>query len=119
MKKLFTWLVYSSENPENFSLTLKGVVASILPIALLLGKQLGFTLDPQFAEAFVLSVIAVCTTGITLIGAIRKVINTFSAPKFTFSAAAIEPAEKLDPKKKLSTFTVKKKVASKKKTVVK
>lgn len=76
--KFINWLVYSSEDPSNFSLTLKGIVATIFPIVILLIQQLGFTLDTGKAEAFVLSVIAICTTAITLIGAIRKIYNTMS-----------------------------------------
>lgn len=103
MKKLFTWLVYSSENPANFSLTLKGAALTILPVALLLANQLGFSLDGVNVEQFVLSVITVCTTGITLIGAIRKVINTFSETKtvaFQVPANKLSPTKKVAPKKK-------------------
>lgn len=100
MKKLFTWLVYSSENPQNFSLTLKGAALTILPIALLLVNQLGFSLDGVNAEQYVLSVITVCTTGITLIGAIRKVVNTFLETK---TVAFQVPAKKLSPTKKIAT----------------
>jgi len=104
MKKIFNWIVFSSENPANFSLTLKGIVSSILPIALLLVNQLGFSLDGVNVEQFVLSVITICTTGITLIGAIRKVVNTLTAKEtIVFQVPA---------KKKLSTD---KKVAAKKK----
>ncbi len=107
MKKLLNWIIYSSENPQNFSLTLKGIVASILPIALLLGQQLGFSLDGANAEQFVLSVITVCTTVITLIGAIRKVVNTLTEKEtVVFQVPA---------KKKLSTVAKKKTVAPKKK----
>lgn len=100
MKKLFTWLVYSSENPENFSLTLKGAALTLLPVALLLANQLGFSLDGVNAEQFVLSVITVCTTAITLIGAIRKVINTFNGTK---TVAFQVPVKKLSPTKKVAT----------------
>jgi len=103
MKKLFTWIVYSSENPEKLSLTLKGIVASILPIALLLGQQLGFSLDGANAEQFALSVVTVFTTAITLIGAIRKIYNTFIGTK---TVAFTVPA-----KKELSTAVSKKRVA--------
>jgi uncharacterized membrane protein len=77
MKKLFTWLVYSSENPENFSLTLKGAVATLLPVALLLAQQLGFSLDGSNIEQYILSAITVLTTAITLFGLIRKMVNHF------------------------------------------
>jgi len=100
MKKILTWLVYSSENPENFSLTLKGAALTLLPVVLLLANQLGFSLDGVNAEQFVLSVITVCTTAITLIGAIRKVINTFNGTK---TVAFQVPVKKLSPTKKVAT----------------
>lgn len=28
MKKILNWLIYSSENPENFSLTIKGILVT-------------------------------------------------------------------------------------------
>lgn len=77
MKKLFTWLVYSSENPENFSLTLKGAVATILPVVILLASQLGFSLDGSNVEQYILSAITILTTAVTLFGLIRKMVNTF------------------------------------------
>lgn len=77
MKKLFTWLVYSSENPENFSLTLKGAVATILPVVILLASQLGFSLDGSNIEQYILSAITILTTAVTLFGLIRKMVNTF------------------------------------------
>ena len=77
MKKLFTWLVYSSENPENFSLTLKGAVATLLPVVILLASQLGFSLDGSNIEQYILSAITILTTAVTLFGLVRKMVNTF------------------------------------------
>lgn len=79
MKNFLNWLVFSSENPDNFSLTLKGAVATLLPVFIMLAQQLGFTLDSVNVEAFVLSVIAIATTVVTLIGLIRKLYNTYSS----------------------------------------
>ena len=76
--KFINWLVYSSENPENFSLTLKGAAATLLPVVIMLAQQLGFTFDTVNAEAFVLSIIEVATTAITLLGLVRKLYNTYS-----------------------------------------
>jgi hypothetical protein len=104
MKKILNWFIYSSENPQEFSLTLKGIVASILPIALLLGQQLGFSLDTVNAEQFVLSLVTVFTTAITLVGAIRKIVNTINGTKTV--------AFQVDVEKKLSPVA-KKKVAKK------
>ena len=77
MKSIFTWLVYSSENPENFSLTLKGAVATLLPVVILLASQLGFSLDGSNIEQYILSAVTILTTAITLFGLIRKMVNTF------------------------------------------
>lgn len=77
MNKFVSWLVYSSENPENFSLTLKGAVATLLPVVLILASQLGFSLDGANAEALVLSVITIATTAVSLFGLVRKLVNTF------------------------------------------
>lgn len=77
MNKFISWLVYSSENPENFSLTLKGAVATLLPVVLILASQLGFSLDGANAEALVLSVITIVTTAVSLFGLVRKLVNTF------------------------------------------
>jgi len=76
--KFIDWLVYSSENPENLSLTLKGAVATLLPVVIILAQQLGFTLDTANIDAFMLSVITICTTAITLLGLVRKLYNTYS-----------------------------------------
>lgn len=77
MSKFISWIVYSSENPENFSLTLKGALATLLPVVVLLASQLGFALDGANVEALVLSVITIATTAVTLFGLVRKLVNTF------------------------------------------
>lgn len=77
MSKFISWIVYSSENPENFSLTLKGALATLLPVVVLLASQLGFSLDGANVEALVLSVITIATTAVTLFGLVRKLVNTF------------------------------------------
>ena len=76
--KFIDWLVYSSEKPENLSLTLKGAVATLLPVVIMLAQQLGFTLDTANIDAFMLSSITICTTAITLLGLVRKLYNTYS-----------------------------------------
>lgn len=78
MKNFLNWLVFSSENPENFSLTLKGAVATLLPVIILLVQQLGFSLDGVNIEQYILSAITVLTTFVTLVGLVRKLYNTYS-----------------------------------------
>lgn len=81
MKNILNWLVYSSENPQEFSLTLKAGVATILPVAVLLLQQLGFSLDSGNTEAFILSLVTIATSAITLFGLIRKLVNTYRGKK--------------------------------------
>lgn len=99
MNKLLKWLIYSSENPNEFSLTLKGAVATLLPVVLLLATQLGFSLDGKNVEQFILSGITVITTAITLVGLIRKMVNTLKEKE----VVTFVKQKKLSPTKKVAT----------------
>lgn len=102
MTKLLKWLIYSSENPNDFSLTLKGAVATLLPVVLLLTSQLGLSLDGNNVEQYILSVITILTTAITLFGLIRKLVNTFKEKEVvTFvKTKKLSPTKKVVSKKK-------------------
>lgn len=93
------WLIYSSENPENFSLTLKGLVATAIPTIVLISKHLGFTLNTSDAESFGVSVIVVLTGLITLYGAARKVYNATKRKEVVTFIAEKKP-KKIAVKKK-------------------
>lgn len=104
MAKFVSWLIYSSENPENFSLTLKGAVATVLPVVLLLFQQLGFSLNSSNVEAFVLSAITVLTTAITLFGLVRKIVNTFKEKEVvTFTVTKKPKTSKAKKSSKVTT----------------
>lgn len=101
MQKFISWLVYSSENPENFSLTLKGAVATLLPVVILLASQLGFSLDGSNVEQYILSAITIFTTAITLFGLVRKLVNTFKEKEVvTFVKTVDKSTQKVALKKK-------------------
>ncbi len=102
MKKFVNWIVYSSENPQNFSLTIKGAVATLLPVVIMLASQLGFTLDGINLEEYILSLITIATTIVTLIGLIRKMVNTFKGKE---AVVFVKDAKT----KKISTVAKKKK----------
>lgn len=91
MKKIIDWLVYSSENTENMSLTIKGILSSVLPLGLLLANQLGLTLDPEQVDAFVLSALTVFTTSVALFGLIRKIVNTYKGKEVVTFVKAAKP----------------------------
>lgn len=98
--KFIKWLIYSSENPENFSLTIKGFLATALPVAVLLAQQLGFTLDPQKAEAFALSIVAIFTTALTLFGLVRKFVNTYKGKETVVFVKSVDKSKKKVASKK-------------------
>jgi len=80
LKKLWNWLVISSEDPAKFSLTIKGVA---IPVILYVLNWKGLTLDgnalQQFIDAFVNSIVFI-VNGMSILfalyGAGRKVWNT-------------------------------------------
>lgn len=106
MKKFLNWLVFSSENPNNIALTIKGIALLAVPSVLTITSQFGLSVQ----EINIVDIISQTTTtlaaGLTVIGIIRKLINTFTGKKVV---AFTVPAEKL------STTVAKKKVAKKKK----
>jgi len=98
MEKFTKWLIYSSTNPNEFSLTLKGAVATLLPVVLLLIKQLGFSLNGVDVEQFILSYVTVLTTAITLFGLMRKLYFTFKEKEVVVFVKKA-PAKKVAKKK--------------------
>lgn len=76
--KFLKWLIYSSENPDNFSLTIKGALLTAIPVIVMIAGQLNFTLDVTQLQAYANSVVIICTGIITLTGIVRKLYNTFS-----------------------------------------
>ena len=78
-KTIFQWFVYSSQNPSELSLTLKGFI----PLLLLLG--VGNIIPPATAQSFADSLVALVvgagqliSAAITMLGLIRKIYNSFS-----------------------------------------
>jgi len=67
-------LLRSSANPEKLSLTIKGVLLALIPVAVFLLAKLGFDLTEvellELANAFVVVVSAV----LVFIGLMRKII---------------------------------------------
>ena len=75
LKKVIAWLVFSSKNPNNFSLTLKGLIPFLVLINVGDAETLGIVVD---AVINVLVLTATWVTGfMTAYGAIRKVYLSF------------------------------------------
>jgi hypothetical protein len=88
-KKVVSWIVVSSENPSNVSLTLRGVLIASIPVVLnfagifiqIFGLHFQIT-SPQLTDIFnnvtnlVNISLVLVGTGISGYGALRKVINS-------------------------------------------
>lgn len=78
MKNFLKWLAYSSENPEKFSLTLKGTLLTAIPVIIMIADNLHFTLNAGKLEEMSITIVSICTGVITLYGLGRKLYNTYS-----------------------------------------
>lgn len=84
IKAIWSWFVSSSVAPEQWSLSLKGILASILPVAIMLAPVFGFNAGQdalaQAAQSiveFVATVGAMVSGGVTAYGIGRKLVITF------------------------------------------
>ena len=100
MQKFITWLVVSSENPENISLTVKGILLMAVPITLTLLSQFGVHFAEDQALQFVSSSVTVLASVLSLVGLIRKLINTFSKTEVPVKLSPTKSAKKVAKKKK-------------------
>jgi len=78
MDKFLNWLVFSSENPNNVALTIKGILLMAVPVVIDMLKQFGVQFAEQRAVDIISSAVIVISSLLTLIGLGRKLINTFS-----------------------------------------
>lgn len=78
MDKFLNWLVFSSENPNNVALTIKGILLMAVPVVIDMLKQFGVQFAEQRAVDIISSAVIVISSLLTLIGLVRKLINTFS-----------------------------------------
>ena len=67
----------SSQNVDSLALTVKGVLLTIIPIAVMVAGGLNITLNPDDLIAFVNTLFGIFTLGVTLVGLVRKVVNAF------------------------------------------
>lgn len=78
MDKFLNWLVFSSENPNNVALTIKGILLMAAPVVINMLQQFGVQFAEQRAVDIISSAVIVISSLLTLIGLGRKLINTFS-----------------------------------------
>lgn len=81
IRNLFQWIVYSSKDPTKFSLTLKGIVTTVVSIIATLGFYFGLRVFPQGQIVDLLgeliddigTIIATIGSIISIFGALRKI----------------------------------------------
>ena len=83
IKKIWTWLVYSSENRDRISLTLKGVFAGLVTVGTVYAGLAHITLPTEQITLFVDALIAtvqtllmVISSLVTVFGLARKIYYT-------------------------------------------
>lgn len=70
-------LLGSSVNPTELSLTIKGILLTLIPVVIMIAAGLGFTLNTDDLTSFVNTLFAISTSCITLWGLGRKIYYQF------------------------------------------
>ena len=85
MKKFLDWLVFSSENADKWSLTIKGIAVSVVPIVISVSNLAHLQLQSgQLTSLFdgvasIVSALGVLVSSvIVVIGFVRKIIATIT-----------------------------------------
>ena len=83
LKSIIKWLVVSSENPENVSLTLQATVVAFIPAIMIALHLLNIPIGQNevqniigLIEANLVVALQMIAAGIALFGGIRKIYNT-------------------------------------------
>ena len=71
IKKVFQWFVYSSQNPQVISLTIKGLIQLLLILGI--DSQASEALSDSVSQ-FIINAGFAASAGITLFGLARKII---------------------------------------------
>lgn len=97
IEKVLNWLLMSSNNPEEVSLTVKGMLINAIPVIMFIAGLSHINLGQDTLTAifnnvsiFVQAVLLVVGTGATLYGALRKVWLTIVKPSTDFSTFSHE-----------------------------
>lgn len=87
LRKLFKWLINSSENPKEVSMTVRGIIVSYIPLLAVFMSELGFIGIDKDINAYAITITAGLGILLTVIGLIRKLYNTYADSKIvTFKA---------------------------------
>jgi len=76
--KFLNWLVFSSENPQETAMTIQGILVLQIPLVISFLQTAGINIVESQVTAYVTMAIGAMGAILTIIGLVRKLINTYS-----------------------------------------
>lgn len=76
--KFLNWLVFSSENPQETAMTIQGILVLQIPLVISFLQTAGINIVETQVTAYVTMSIGVMGAILTIVGIVRKLINTYS-----------------------------------------
>ncbi len=99
---VWKWLVYSSENAQRISLMVKGIGMAIIPAILIVTNMFNvktdnaqLTLFIDSASTIIIVIGGMIATVVTAIGAIRKIVSSFTGTNDVVATYAPEVIREL------------------------
>lgn len=74
MSRFIQWLVRSSANPENVSMTVKGALIGIIPVILFFAQQLHLSWTSDQLTELIQSITVFLSSFLIIVGMARKII---------------------------------------------
>lgn len=94
MNKFFKWLVLSSEDPKQVALTIKGIILLSLPTLMGFLGDIGINVAESDVVFYITVCVAILGLILTIIGLVRKLINTFGEKEIVAFKAKKKVAKK-------------------------
>lgn len=76
--KFLNWLVFSSENPQETAMTIQGILVLQIPLVISFLQTAGINIVESQVTAYVTMAMGAMGAILTIIGLVRKLINTYS-----------------------------------------
>lgn len=92
--KFLNWLVLSSENPQETAMTIKGIFVLQIPLVLTFLEQAGIHVEQSQVIQYVTMITGFFGALLTVVGLVRKLINTYSDKKVVTFVAEKKKASK-------------------------
>lgn len=76
--KFLNWLVFSSENPQETAMTIQGILVLQIPLVISFLQTAGINIVESQVTAYVTMAMGAMGAILTIVGIVRKLINTYS-----------------------------------------